>query len=36
MSEMVESIIAAEWELRTIVNYYKGKGDSVERGNFKG
>lgn len=29
-------VILAEWELATIVNCYKGKGDSSETGNHKG
>ena len=32
---MVEEVIPAEWELSTIVNCYKGKRDSFERGNQK-
>ena len=30
----IEGVIAAEWELRTIVNFYRGKGDSLEGGNY--
>ena len=26
-----EGVVPAEWELSTVVNYYKGKGDSLER-----
>ena len=33
---IVEGIISIEWELSTIVNYYKGKGDALERGNYGG
>ena len=31
-----EGVVPAEWELSTIVNCYKGKGDALERGNFRG
>ena len=27
-----EGVVPAEWELSTIVNCYKGKGDALERG----
>ena len=30
---VVEGVVPAEWELSTIVNCYKGEGDSLERGN---
>ena len=33
---IVEGIVPAEWELSTIVNFYKEKGDAVERGNHQG
>ena len=33
---IVEGVISIEWELITIVNYYKGKGDALERGNYGG
>ena len=32
---VVEGVIPAEWELSTIVNCYKGKGDSSERGSYR-
>ena len=32
---MLEEVISAEWELSTIVNCYKGKRDSFEKGNYK-
>ena len=31
-----EGVVPAEWELSTIVNCYKGKGDALERGNYRG
>ena len=31
-----EGVVPAEWELSTIVNCYKGKGDVLERGNYRG
>ena len=33
---IVEGVIPPEWELRSIVNYHKGKCDSLERGHFRG
>ena len=33
---IVDGVIPREWELRTIVNYYKGKGNYLERGNCRG
>ena len=33
---IVEGVIPAEWELSIILNCYKGKGDSLERGNHRG
>ena len=33
---MVEGVFPAEWELSTIVNFYKGKEDDLERGNYRG
>ena len=26
----------SDWEMRVIINCFKGKGDAVERGNFRG
>ena len=31
-----ESVIPEDWDLSYIVNCFKGKGDSLERGNFRG
>ena len=31
-----DGVVPAEWELSTIVNCYKGKGDALERGNYRG
>lgn len=31
-----EGKIPEEWNLSFIINYYKGKGDSLERGNYRG
>ena len=31
-----EGVIPKEWESSTIVNCYKGKGEAVERGNYRG
>ena len=33
---LIEGAIPAEWELYIIVNCYKGKGGSLERGNNRG
>ena len=33
---MVEGVIPAERKLSTIVNCYQGRGDSFERGNYRG
>ena len=33
---IVKKIISIEWELSTIVNCYKGKGDAPKRGNYRG
>ena len=32
---IAEGVIVAEWELSTIVNYYKGKSDSLEKENYR-
>ena len=31
-----DGVVPADWELSTIVNSYKGKGDALERGNYRG
>ena len=31
-----EGVVPADWELSTIINCYKGKGDALERGNYRG
>ena len=31
-----EGNIPAEWEFTIIINYYKGKGDSLEKENYRG
>ena len=41
VTDLVNSIISqgvvpADWEISTIVNCYKGKGDALERGNYRG
>ena len=33
---IVEGVIPTEWELGTVVNCYKWKGDSLEKRNLKG
>ena len=33
---IVEGVIPAEWELSTIVNCYKGKGNSLDGENYRG
>ena len=33
---IVQGVIPAEWVLSTSVNCYKGKGDSLERGTYRG
>ena len=35
-NQIIGGVIPAEWELNTIVNCYKEKGDSLERGNYRG
>lgn len=32
---IIKGIILVEWKLGTIVNYYKGKGDALLRGNYR-
>ena len=31
-----EGVIPNDWRSSTIINCYKGKGDALERGNYKG
>ena len=31
-----EGVVPEDWELSTVVNCYKGKGDALERGNYRG
>ena len=31
----IKGVILAEWELRTIVSFFRGKGESLERGNYR-
>ena len=33
---IMEGCIPIDWELSTIVNCYKGKGDALDRGNYRG
>ena len=33
---IAEGVIPSDWELSTILNCYKGKGDALERGNYRG
>ena len=35
-SIMNEVVATADWEVSSIVNRYKGKGASLERGNYRG
>ena len=35
-NQTIGGVIPAEWELNTIVNCHKEKGDSLERGNYRG
>ena len=32
---IVEGTIPGEWEFNAIINRYKGKGNSLERGNYR-
>ena len=32
---IVERVNPAEWEVNTLVNCYKGKDNSLERGNYR-
>ena len=36
VNQITLGVIHAEWQFTTIVNYYKGKGDPLERGNYRG
>ena len=36
VNQIIVGVISAEWELSTIVNRYKGKGDALERKRIKG
>ena len=36
LSQILAELIAAEWELSTTVYCYQGKGNSLERGNYRG
>ena len=33
---IIVGVLGAEWELSTIVNCYKEKGDSLEKENYRG
>ena len=36
INQIIVGVNPVEWELSTIVNGYKDKGDSLERGNYRG
>ena len=31
-----EGVVSTDWEISSIVNIYKGMGDALERGNYRG
>ena len=35
-NQIVRGVIPADWDLSTIVNCYKGKGEALDRGNYRG
>ena len=35
-NDMVRNVIPSDWEESFIINIYKGKGDALERGNYRG
>ena len=35
-SVIVEGVVPADWRDSIIVNLYKGKGDALNRGNYRG
>ena len=36
LNQIIVGVLGAEWELSTIVNCYKEKGDSLEKENYRG
>ena len=36
INHIMVRVVLAEWELSTIVNCYKGEGNSLERGKYRG
>ena len=36
LNQIIVGVLGAEWELSTIANCYKEKGDSLEKENYRG
>ena len=36
LNQIIVGVLGPEWELSTIVNCYKEKGDSLEKENYRG